>query len=196
MVYHILSVDPKTIIAALALIVSLCSLAVSWRSGGRASRALKISESQEKRRQPSLGVYLAKAYRQLIPGKQLFGFLVSVTNPSDINNSIARAELQITYLLNNDVKAICRISHNHELAEKDRIGEPQEASVFAVPARIDAHQTLFGWFLFALDNNVIGEGTVDSHSLLLEDTHDITTDSGPIMVREWTSETPQGRDRN
>lgn len=192
MVYYVLSADPKTIIAALALIVSLCSLAVSWRSGVRASRALDISEGQEKRRQPSLGIYLAKAYRRLMPGKQLFGFLVSVTNPTDINNSIARAELQITYLLNNDVKAICRIPHNHELAEKDRAGEPQEASVFAIPFRIDAHQTLFGWFLFSLDDNVIGEGTVDAHSLLLEDTHDITTDSGPIMVREWTNETPKG----
>jgi hypothetical protein len=192
MVYHILSADPKTIIAALALIVSLCSLAVSGISGVRASRALEISERQEKRRQPSLGVYLARAYRRLMPGKQLFGFLVSVTNPTDINNSIARAELQITYLINNDVKAICRIPHNHELAGKDGAGEPQEAGVFAVPSRIDAHQTLIGWFLFALDNNVIGEGTVDSHRLLLEDTHDITTDSGPLMVREWTNETPKG----
>ena len=93
-----------------------------------------------------------------MPGKQLFGFLVSVTNPTDINNSIARVELQITYLLSNDVKAICRIPHNQELAEKDRTGEPQEASVFSIPSRIDAHQTLLGWFLFFLDDSVIGEG--------------------------------------
>jgi hypothetical protein len=189
---YILSADPKTIIAALALIVSLCSLVVSWLSGTRASRALAISEGQEKRRQPRLGLYLAKAYRRLMPGKQLFGFLVSVTNPTDIGNSIARAELQVTYLLNNNVKAICRIPHNQELAENESTGKTQEASVFAIPSRIDPHQTLFGWFLFCLDDNVIGEGTVDAHSLLLEDTHDITTDSGPIMVREWTHETPKG----
>jgi len=181
--------DPKTLVSVLALLVSCLSLIVSWRSGTRAARALAISEGQEERRQPRLGIYLVRGYRRLVPQRQLFGFLVSITNPTDTSNSIARAELQITYLLENDVRAVCRIPHNQALGEKSGIETAKEANLFVLPARIDAHQTLSGWLLFSLDDSIIGEGSVDSHNLILEDTHSISTDSGPIMVREWTHET-------
>ena len=62
------------------------------------------------------------------------------------------------------------------------------ANVFSLPVRIDAHQTVSGWFLFALDNDVIREGTIDAHSLILEDTHGVSTNTDPIMVSEWTDE--------
>jgi hypothetical protein len=180
--------DPKTSIAALALLVSFFSLLISWRSGKRAARALSISEGQEQRRQPRLGIYMVRGYRRRGSKRQLFGFLVSVTNPTDTNNSIARAELQITYLLEDDVNVVCRVSHAEGLDENALADPKGVANVFSLPAHIDAHQTLSGWFLFALDDSVIGKGTVDSHSLILEDTHGISTDTGPIMVREWSHE--------
>jgi hypothetical protein len=168
-------------------VVSICSVIISWRSGKNAARALSISESQEKRRQPQLGVYLVNGYRRLIPKRQLFGFLVSISNPIDINNSVARAELQVTYLLENDVKAVCRIRNNATLADR-AARDAMAANVFSLPVRIDAHQTVSGWFLFALDNDVIREGTIDAHSLILEDTHGVSTNTDPIMVSEWTDE--------
>jgi hypothetical protein len=180
--------DPKTCISALALLISFFSMILSWLSGKRADRALAISEGQEKRRQPQLLVYLVKGYRRIEPKRQLFGFLVSVSNPTDINNSVARAELQITYLLENDVEAVCRIQHSQALGEHASGGTAEAATVLALPARIDAHQTMSGWLLFALDDKVIGERTVDGHRLILADTHGISTDTGPIMVREWTHE--------
>lgn len=105
----------KVWIPALALLVSVISVFLSWRSSRIARRA--ISESQEKRCQPQLGICLANGYRQNGPHGQLFGFLVSVTNPTDINNSIARAELQISYLLEKDVKTTCRLQHNPAVGE-------------------------------------------------------------------------------
>lgn len=91
--------DPGLWISVLALLVSVCSAFFSWRSGRNAARALAISENQEKRRMPQLGIYLANGYRRLVPKRQLFGFLVSISNPTDINNSVARAELKITYVI-------------------------------------------------------------------------------------------------
>jgi hypothetical protein len=180
--------DPKTSIAALALIVSFFSLLISWRSGKRAARALAISESQEQRRQPRLGTYLVRGYRRREANGQLFGFLVSITNPTDSNNSIARAELQITYLLEHDVSVVGRIPHVEALG-KDSLSDTTEvANILSLPARLDAHQTLSGWFLFALEDRVIGKGTIDSHKLILEDAHGISTDTGPIIVREWSHE--------
>src|SRR5438552_18278403 len=66
--------DPKLWIAFASLVVSICS---AIYSGRKSSRALAISESQERRRQPQLGIYLANAYRRITPKRQLFGFLVS-----------------------------------------------------------------------------------------------------------------------
>jgi hypothetical protein len=180
--------DPRTSTAILALLVSFFSLLISWRSGKRAARALSISESQERRRQPRLGVYLVRGYRRRGPNRQLFGFLVSVTNPTDSNNSIARAELQIVYLLEDNVSVAGRVPHLEGLGKDSLADATGVANVLSLPARIDAHQTLSGWFLFALGDSVIGRGTVDSHRLILEDAHGISTDTGPIMVREWSHE--------
>jgi hypothetical protein len=186
--------DPKVWISVLALLVSCFSVFLSWRSGRNAARALAISENQEKRRQPQLGLYLFNGYRLLTPNRQLFGLLVSVSNPSDINNSVARVELQITYLLENDVAAVCRLPHDPTLRENTS-QDTQAATVFSVPVRIEAHQTVTGWFLFALNDDVIGKGSVDGHQLILEDTHHISTSSGPIMVKEWMNERAKGSDR-
>jgi hypothetical protein len=180
--------DPKNWIAALALLISFLSLLLSWRSAKRADRALAISEGQEERRKPRLCIYLIRGYRRRAPRRQLFGFLVSVSNPTDTNNSIARAELQITYLLENEVKAACRIQHAGSLVEDASDNIAAAFHAFSLPERIDAHQTLSGWFVFGLDDSVIGDGTVEGHSLILEDTHGISADSGPLMVREWTHE--------
>jgi hypothetical protein len=181
--------DPRVWISGLALLVSSCSAFFSWRAGRNAARALAISENQEKRRQPQLGIYLVvNGFRRLVPKRQLFGFIVSVSNPTDINNSVIRAELQITYVMENDVTAVCRIQHNSALGGDVGSDTTSAASVLSLPLRIDAHQTVSGWFLFALDNDVIREGTIDAHSLILEDTHGVSTETEPIMVREWTDE--------
>jgi hypothetical protein len=182
--------DPRLWISGLALLVSACSAFFSWRSGKRAARALAITENQEKRRQPQLRIYLVNGYRRLVAKRQLFGFLVSVSNPTDINNSVARAELQISYLLENDVKTVYRIQHNSTLGE-NTASDSAPATLFSLPVRIDAHQTVSGWFLFALDNDVI-RGTIDAHRLILEDTHGVSTHTDPITMREWTDESKKG----
>jgi hypothetical protein len=180
--------DPALWISALALLASGCSAYNSWRSRRLAARALFISESQEQRRKPQLGIYMADGYRRYLPDKQLFGFLVSVTNPTDINNSIAQAELQLTYVLDKDIKAVCRISHNPALAEITDNANGRPANVFSMPARIDAHQTVAGWFVFSLGNEVIAGRTIDAHRIILEDSHGASTETEPVLVRDWTDE--------
>src|SRR5215475_9687438 len=129
--------DPKFWISVLALVVSCWSAFNSWQSRRIATRALAISESQEQRRRPQLGIYLVNGYRRYLPKRQLFGFLVSVSNPTDINNSISRAELQVTYLLEGDIKATCRIPHNPSLSETAEDTKAGAANVYSLPARID-----------------------------------------------------------
>src|SRR5262249_17603873 len=154
-------------LSLLALFIAAWSAFNSWRSRRIATRALAISESQEQRRRPQLVIYQANGYRRYLPERQLFSFLVSVTNPTDINNSIAHAELQVTYLLDGDITATCRIPHNLSLRETLEALNAEEVNVFSLPTRIDAHQTVAGWFLFSVDHTLIAGKTIDSQKILL-----------------------------
>jgi hypothetical protein len=185
--------DPKLWISVLALLVSGWSAFNSWRSRRLAARALFISENQEQRRQPQLGIYMADGYRRYLPDKQIFGFFVSVSNPTDINNSVAQAELQVTYVLDKDIKGICRIPHTPALAELSPDATTHSANVFSVPVRIDAHQTVAGWLVFSVSNNVIAGRTVDAHRIIVEDSHGAFTQTEPVVVKEWTDEPPKNQ---
>jgi len=172
--------DPTLWISSAALIVSISS---AFFSNRKSSRALAISEQQEKRRQPQITIYLANGYRRLVTRGQIFGFLVSVSNPSD-----ARAELQIEYEIEKGMTTYCRVKHNPDLTQGNASGSP---TVFSIPLRIEAHGTVSGLFLFALDKDVIRAGTVNAHTLILEDAHGVITETNSIMVREWVDETQE-----
>jgi hypothetical protein len=174
--------DPKLWVSVLAFLASGWSAFNSWQSRRVALRALSISEKQEQRRQPLLAIYMADGYRRYLPDKQLFGFLVSVTNPTDINNSVAQAELQLTYVLGNEIKAFCRVPHSPALAEVTVDANGHSATVFALPFRIDAHQTVAGWLIFSLANNVIAGRTIDAYRIILEDSHGAPMTTDPILV--------------
>jgi len=186
-----LFIDPKLWVAALALIVASVSAFVSWRSFRNSSFALAISQRQEERRSPQLSIYFVNGYRRLVKSRQTFGFLISVSNPTDINNSVARAELQVGCVFEHGVEALLRIQHAPQFG-RDFVNEDTESTVFQLPLRIDAHQTLSGWFIFSLENSAIGTGTIDTHTLILEDTHGTVTTSDSIMVRAWSDESNQG----
>ncbi len=183
--------DPKLWISVGAFLAAAWSAFNSWRSRRIALRALALNEQQELRRQPRLIVYLANGYRRYLPSKQVFGFMVSVSNPSDTNNSIAMGELRVTYTVSDDAKVTCRVPHNPKLAEIDESVGNSKPNVFVLPARVDAHQTVAGWLFFALDEKLIGGKTIDAHQILLEDSHGLSTETEPISVRELQNENPQ-----
>ena len=188
--------DPKLWIPALSLLVACWAAFNSWKSRRIATRALAISERQEQQRQPQLGIYLTNGYRRYLADKQIFGFLVSVSNPSDINNSIAQAELQVAYTLERDIKAVVRLPHTPQLAEPVSGSQPSGANIFSLPMRVDAHQTVAGWLLFALDNAQICGRNIDTHRIILEDSHGFQAETEPILVADLTNETPQSRNQS
>jgi hypothetical protein len=181
--------DPATLISLGSLVVAIASAAASWFSFTNAARALRISEQQEKKRDPQLRVYFANGYRRLVPNRQIFGMLISVSNPSDINNSISRAELQVVCRIRDGMMVTYRIQHNSAIGQCSDTRSEDAANIFTLPAQIGAHQTISGWFLFSLENAIIADGTVDSHRIVIFDTHNIETITDQIMVRAWTDET-------
>ncbi len=175
--------------------ISLASLGLagwssvaSWRSVQTAKRALAISEGHEERRRPQLGIYRAKGFRRYEATRQVFSFLVSITNPTDIDNSIAMVELQITYALDGGIKAACRISHNPEFAEAVESAAGL-AHIISLPTRVDAHQTVAGWLIFSLNHDLVAGRTIDTQKIILEDSHGVHNETDAIFVTDWTCQT-------
>ena len=97
--------DPKLWVSVAAFLVAAWSAWNSLRSRRLEEKALSINEHQDQRRQPRLGLYMVEGYRRYLSDKQLFGFMVSVSNPTDINNAVVQAELRVTYRLDDEINA-------------------------------------------------------------------------------------------
>src|SRR5690348_14770933 len=79
--------------AVVAVMVSLVSLGVSWR-------ALRLSEKQEKRKDPRLVPQLLDShFEALAGGGRVYSFWLSVRTPADADNAIAQIEMHVSYLL-------------------------------------------------------------------------------------------------
>jgi hypothetical protein len=183
--------QPSFWVSVVAAFFAGLSAINSWHSRRIARHALAISQKQEDRRQPHLEIYFADGYRRYLPDKQIFGFMLSVMNRSDSNNSIAMAELRVEYLIGENHKGNCRVAHNGEVAEQAENGQTKRAKLFSIPERVDAHQTVAGWLFFALDSKIISGKTIDRHTIILTDSHGAVSETEPIAVKEWMNETPK-----
>jgi hypothetical protein len=177
--------DPDRLIAIAALAASAISTYFARQAGRTARRALGISERDEQRRQPKLQLYLARSYVRSRDGSDLYCFLVSISNPTDIDNAVARSELRAALQGQDNREVVYRIAHNPELAEGGSAGEGLGNGALSIPLRIDAHQTVTGWLLFELKSD---SALVNSLWIMLDDSHGVTTASEVISVGEWLNE--------
>jgi hypothetical protein len=166
------------VIAVVSCVVATVALFNAWQSRRIATRAINITEEQERRRQPRFDVHVVESVRRGLLDKQAFGFLVTISNPSDINNSISNAELQIDYVLNEAVKGSWRIPHQKQAG--NLLGVQDSVSI---PLRVDAHQSTKGWFCFTLSNAILDGRTIDTQKLLLYDTHGACNEREAISLK-------------
>ncbi|MBI4791169.1 MAG: hypothetical protein HY789_00105 [Deltaproteobacteria bacterium] len=159
----------------------------AYLSARTSKKFLNLSESLEERRQPKLVPYLFEAYyKPANTGKYtIYAFSISISNPSDIDNSIALIELQINYEVSNATKMAVKVRHDPALCMNfcDSIKEH-----FSLPARIDAHQTIAGWLFFKVDDTLIKDSEIDSYALNICDSHDAMSFLKPIIIREYVDE--------
>ena len=149
------------------VIVAIAAFAVSLASLWLSSRALRLSEKQERRRQPLLIPHLLDShFEALADGAKLYSFSISVTNPSDSDNAIARVELFLRYYLEDETLMTVRLP-----VEDGIRGDEEVRGRLSVPARIGAHDTISGWVFFAVKPLVLHGRVVDGYQLALIDTH-------------------------
>lgn len=165
--------NPAFWVSVSALVVSTIgttfSLIISKRS-------LRLAQKKEVLRSPRFDLYLFDVYSKRFEASRRIDFQISVTNRSDDNNSVSRAELQILYHNDSGAKLNIRVPcrENGDLGDK----------CISPPVRIDAHQTVSGRFVFDYNIGILQGLLIDEYILLLEDGYGNVYNAKQSLIRE------------
>jgi hypothetical protein len=160
--------------AVAAFIVSIGSFRVS-------ARALRLSEQQERRRQPRLFPKLLESqFENLTEGGRVYSFLLSVGNSTDSDNAIAQIEMHLCYMIDGDVSMTVKLPPSlvnscYPVGERPRL---------VAPSRIAAHDTVSGWCDFAVKPGILGGRRIEGYRVVLTDSHQIETSVDVLIVSE------------
>lgn len=158
------------VMAVAAFIVSVGSFRVS-------SRALRLSEQQEQRKQPRLVPRLLDShFERLSDGGRAYSFSLSVGNPTDSDNAIAHIEMHLRYLIEDAASMTVKLPACHP--PEDCCGR------LTIPSRVAAHDTVSGWCDFRLKPNFLSGRTIDGYRIVLTDSHQTETSVDALVVSE------------
>lgn len=157
------------IAAVIALVLSIFSIHYA-----RAS--LSLAKEQDRRRLPKLtSGFLQGYYTADRTGNRVYRIEISVSNPSDSDNALARAELRLTYRLQDGTEMTARLSQ----AGSD--------GQLRLPMRIAAHEAVAGWCHFQVPPAIVAGNMIDQYVVELTDTHDQITSVTPLILSERPS---------
>jgi hypothetical protein len=161
---------------------------VSWKNARTAGGNLQLAEKQEQRRRPTLVPYLADGYSEAKGNHRLLAFSVSLSNPSDTNNSIAQIELALSYTTPTGVFMTMKLPVS--VLGSATVGD---VKLLEPPLKIDAHQSVSGWVFFEIKNELIKGCRLDTYILQFQDSHGHINSLEQAIVRELISEKAERR---
>jgi hypothetical protein len=160
----------SNVVAWLALLVAI--------SGNRISRrALALAAEKASREMPRLVVYLADGLSLTRGNHREVRLIVSVSNPSDSDNSIARADLVITHVVAGSTLTRTIIEASTATSDHPDL---------RLPTRIPAHDTVAGQLTFRVPTELVRVGEIRQYALELADAQGSIAEAGIGMLREVT----------
>jgi hypothetical protein len=169
-------------------VAALVSAWFAYLSIRVSKRSLRLSEQQEERRHPHLVPYLIDGYVKFVAHENLrvYGFSLSISNRSDVDDSVAQIELQLTYKAPSGISIAVKAGHDTNL---NNVFAGGDMATLPIPLRIDAHQTIAGWVCFGIKEQLFSGSAVDKFTIIVTDSHNIVSTVEPIIVRELVDET-------
>ncbi len=176
--------DIQVFAAVASAIAAWLALSLSVLNIFTSRRALRISEQQEARRNPSLVAYLQDGYVAVgvKSSSRVYAILISLSNRSDSDNAIAQAMLLLTYIKSGDTQLTLKVGVE---GEAPSIFTDKSANHLRVPIRIDAHQTVSGWCFFAVDDAILEDSHIERTQVAFVDTYGNQTTVEPLIIREY-----------
>ena len=145
-------------VAVIALLLSFCSFIVSFR-------AFRLAQRQDNRRQPSLVSSLLNGYVQFLEETRVYAFLLSISNISDSNNALAKIELHVGYERSTGTLVTAHIPASQ--SRGDALAKLSDFVTLPTPARLDAHQTLTGWVIFRVSEEILKDARIEGYSVVI-----------------------------
>lgn len=148
-----------------------------------ARRASRLAHMQEYRRRLALAPYLRDAFTRTNMGKKerVYALSILVKNPSDSNNAVVTAELQLALGVASNQTLGIKISPA-DSQERQLAGLREEGLSF--PLAINAHQTVAGWCIFIVKLELFKNSQIEGCSVLLTDTHGVAVSVGLPLIEE------------
>ena len=172
-----------TWLAVAAAIAAWVGAALSFVNSRTARRSLRLAEAQEARRRPVLTLYLGEGYVRFLDSERVrvYAFLLSISNRSDTNNSVAEFGLQINYATKQGLRTSIVVPASHSLPDEWRT---DASALLQPPLEVDAHQTVAGWLPFRVSYDLLGDGSIEDYVLVATDTHGNRSTKETVIVRE------------
>lgn len=141
-----------------------------------ARESLKLARAQDRRREPKLSVNYIEGRYSTDPttNARIYRLQISIGNPSDSDNAVARAEFRLTY----------RLADGTEMTARLQPGIGQGDGGLRLPMRIGAHETLAGWCEFPVTSAIVEGNRIEGYELELTDTHDQMVSVTPLLLSE------------
>lgn len=158
----------------------------AYLNARRSNRVLRLSEQQEERRKPNLVLYLQGGYLCKTDEERVYMFILSVSNPSDSDNAVARNDLRIEYRTAFNFPATVNIP---SVSQGIDIFREDSHSTLETGVKIEAHHTVVGRVFFRLNKAMLKDCAVDSHIIVVTDTHGEQTSVATSLVQEIFDET-------
>jgi hypothetical protein len=178
---NILRMSAKDWTDIVVAITAVTALFVALRSLGVSSRALRLSEKQEQRKQPRLvPMLLDSHFENMTEGGRVYSFSLSIGNPTDSDNAIARIEMHLHYLIDGDASMTVKLPPS----SVGICDSANDLSRLTTPSRIAAHDTISGWCDFVVKPGILSGRTIDGYQIVLTDSHQANTSVDAFVVSE------------
>jgi cbb3-type cytochrome oxidase subunit 3 len=165
--------DLTLLVALASILIAGWALLYSRRGVKTAQGAYQLALEQDQRRKPRLDPYLAEAWTWLSSGgTRQFALLVTLSNPTETNSSLTRAELCVTLRtpLSDHLSYIVRLP-----IDENAMADQEKRGVILAPGvAIQAHGSIAGWLTFSLPAALREGRALDAISVSLEDSHGLS----------------------
>ncbi len=157
-----LTAEAAVQISTIALCLSLVTTGLSIGGFITAVRSLNATRRQEKRRKPQIILtYLSSSRGDTGPTTEYL-FRIRAQNPTESNNALTAAELEIRYLLSGELVSL-------------RIASSPTENSLAIPAPITAGSSIEGEVCFPMAKELLDGRRPREYVLHLTDTFDNST---------------------
>jgi hypothetical protein len=158
-------------------------LLVSLGSYLTARESLTISKKNAAAREPKIIPEIQNAYTSTINNARVYIFSIALKNPADIDNTITKIELRITYKRKDGTIGNLLLPHDKNLISK--LTTFSDHLPIVIPCNIQAHNAVEGTVLCKLPDAHIPEAALDTYKIYLHDAHEMETIITPTLIKGY-----------